>query len=62
VKKLQKVSIQLEKESHGNKTGCFKNKGIRRIIHDGEWWFTIVDNVQALAESAYPRQYLKRMR
>ena len=35
----------------------FQGKGIRRIWHEGEWYFSIVDIVAALTESPTPRQY-----
>ena len=35
----------------------FQDKKIRRIWHNDEWWFSVVDVVQALTESPSPRQY-----
>ena len=35
----------------------FEGKGIRRIWHEGEWYFSVVDVVGALTESPTPRQY-----
>jgi len=29
----------------------FKKKGIRRILHNNEWWFSVVDVCGVLAES-----------
>lgn len=40
----------------------FQNKKIRRILHNGEWWFSVADVVEALTDSVDPRQYIKRMR
>ncbi|MFA7382271.1 MAG: hypothetical protein WC001_02355 [Desulfurivibrionaceae bacterium] len=40
----------------------FKNKEIRRTQHNDEWWFSVADVVQALTDSADPRQYIKKMR
>lgn len=40
----------------------FKNKEIRRTLHNDEWWFSLADVVQALTDSADPRQYIKKMR
>lgn len=39
------------------KLAVFQGKQIRRIIHDGKWWFAIVDVVEVLTESPTPRQY-----
>src|SRR5260370_31930160 len=35
----------------------FKGVEIRKIMHDDEWWFSIVDVVGAVVESANPRRY-----
>jgi len=35
----------------------FQDKKIRRIWHNGEWYFSVVDIVEILAESSAPRQY-----
>lgn len=40
----------------------FKEKEIRRILHNDEWWFVIVDVVSALTDSADLKQYIKKMR
>ncbi|HCC53517.1 MAG TPA: phage antirepressor protein [Desulfobulbaceae bacterium] len=40
----------------------FKNKAIRRNLHNNEWWFSVADVVEALTDSADPRQYIKKMR
>ncbi len=39
------------------KLAVFQGKEIRRIIHEGEWWFAVVDVIEALTESPTPRQY-----
>ena len=39
------------------KIAIFKGKEIRKTIHNGEWWFSIVDVVGALSESANSRRY-----
>ena len=35
----------------------FQDKKIRRIWHDNEWHFSVVDVVEALTDSPSPRQY-----
>jgi DNA-damage-inducible protein D len=40
----------------------FKQQSIRRVLHKGEWWFVIVDIVQALTDSSNPSGYIKDMR
>lgn len=49
-------------ESEIKKIVVFRDKNIRRALHQGEWWFVIVDVVNALTDSANPAGYLKDMR
>ncbi|HEY5236180.1 MAG TPA: Bro-N domain-containing protein [Rhabdochlamydiaceae bacterium] len=46
---------QLE-QSQG-KLVVFEDKKIRRIFHDGEWYFSIIDIVEVLTESSNARRY-----
>jgi len=40
-----------------NKIVVFESKEIRRIWHNEEWFFSVVDVVEVLTESPTPRQY-----
>ena len=40
----------------------FQDKEIRKTLHNGEWWFAIVDVVSALTDSLDPSGYIKDMR
>jgi len=40
----------------------FQGKNIRRVWHNDEWWFSLLDIVNALIDSADPKQYIKKMR
>ncbi len=40
----------------------FKGKQIRPASHNNEWWFSVTDVVEVLADSADPKQYIKKMR
>jgi len=40
----------------------FKGKEIRKVIHNKEWWFVVVDVVEALTDSVQPNGYIKDMR
>src|ERR1700677_197267 len=40
----------------------FKEKEIRRLWHNEEWWFAIVDIIQILTGSVDPAGYVKDMR
>ncbi len=35
----------------------FKGKKIRKIIHENEWYFSVIDVVEALTDSISPRDY-----
>ena len=39
------------------KIALFKGKKIRRIIYQNEWWFSIVDVIEALTGTDRPRKY-----
>jgi len=39
------------------KIALFKGKKIRRIIHQNEWWFSVIDVCEALTGSTIPRRY-----
>ena len=44
------------------KTTLFKGKKIRKIIYQKEWWFSVVDVVEALTDSLKPRDYWYAMK
>ena len=37
----------------------FQGKGIRRVWHEGEWYYSVIDVVGILSESQEPRNYWK---
>jgi len=39
------------------KIAIFKNKEIRKIIHNNEWWFSAIDVIEALTDSNIPKRY-----
>ncbi|MFH0808262.1 MAG: BRO family protein [archaeon] len=45
-----------------NKLIVFENKKIRRVWHEDDWWFSVVDVVGVLSESRNPRDYWYRMK
>jgi hypothetical protein len=40
-----------------DKIAIFKGKKIRRMIHENEWWFSVVDVIEVLTDSLNPRVY-----
>lgn len=44
------------------KIAIFKGREIRKIIHNNEWWFSVVDVVSALTDSNKPRVYWNAMK
>ncbi|MEK7572851.1 MAG: Bro-N domain-containing protein [Patescibacteria group bacterium] len=40
----------------------FKGKNIRKTIYKNEWWFSVVDVIEALTDSANPRDYWFKMK
>ena len=45
-----------------DKIAVFKGKKIRRTIHGNEWWFSVVDVVEALTGSVNSRDYWFKMK
>jgi hypothetical protein len=39
------------------KLAIFKGKEIRRTLHSGEWWFSIIDVIETLTGNERPRKY-----
>ena len=44
------------------KTVVFKGKKIRKTSHEGEWWFSVVDVIEALTDNVNPRDYWFKMK
>ncbi len=45
-----------------NQLAIFEQKPIRRIEHEGDIWFSIVDIIEALTGSASPRKYWTKLK
>ena len=39
------------------KLAIFEGKHIRKVLHEGEWWFAVIDIVEVLTESSIPKRY-----
>ena len=40
----------------------FKGKSIRKTLHNNEWWFSVVDVIEALTDSSQPSKYWTAMK
>ena len=52
----------MQKKIITTKIAIFKGKEIRKIIHNNEWWFSVVDVILALTDSVNPRDYWYKMK
>jgi DNA-damage-inducible protein D len=39
------------------RVAVFEGKHIRKIIHEGGWWFAVIDIVEVLTGSSIPKRY-----
>jgi DNA-damage-inducible protein D len=44
------------------KISIFKGKKIRKLIFNGEWWFSILDIISVLTDSPQPKTYWAKMK
>ena len=44
------------------KTALFKGRQIRKTIHNNEWWFSVVDIIEALTDSTNSNDYWYKMK
>ena len=49
-------------DHEASKLAVFEGKWIRKILHNGSWWFVVEDVVLALIESRDPKQYIQQMK
>jgi hypothetical protein len=40
----------------------FRGQGVRKTLHNNEWWFVVEDVVLALIDSKDPKQYIQRLK
>ena len=40
-----------------SKFALFEGKRIRKVLHEGEWWFSIIDVIEVLVGGDRPRKY-----
>ncbi|MBU0636985.1 hypothetical protein KKH16_02125 [Patescibacteria group bacterium] len=44
------------------KIAIFKGKKVRKTIYKNEWWFSVVDIIEALTDSTQPSKYWTAMK
>lgn len=44
------------------KIALFKGKQIRKTLYNNEWWFSVIDVIEALTDSLNPRDYWYKMK
>src|SRR5579871_1681678 len=49
-------------EHSQDKLAVFEDKHIRRVFHNGEWYFSIIDIVEVLTNSPNPRRYWSNLK
>ncbi|MBL7817620.1 MAG: Bro-N domain-containing protein [Saprospiraceae bacterium] len=47
---------------HSNKIAIFQEQEIRRVWHNEQWYFSVLDVVEVLADTPNPTDYFKKMR
>jgi DNA-damage-inducible protein D len=45
-----------------NKVAIFHGKHIHKILHNGQWWFSIIDVIAVLTDSSIPKRYWSDLR
>lgn len=51
-----------ELEQQSSKIAIFKGQQIRKTIHQGEWYFSVIDIVAVLTASPNPRRYWSNLK
>lgn len=46
-----------DSENMKTKIAIFKGKKVRKTIHKNEWWFSVIDIIEALTDTERPRKY-----
>ena len=62
IRSLTNTGIQGESIMETTKIEVFKGKQVRKTIHNNEWYFSIVDIIEALTDSDNPRNYWNMMK
>lgn len=44
------------------RVAIFEGREIQKTLHNGEWYFSVINIIEVLTESRDPKQYIKKMR
>ena len=58
----KKKKIETREIEPAHKLAVFKGKQIRRLIHNDEWWFSVIDVCGALTGSPDPGAYWRKLK
>lgn len=50
------------KNNESTKIALFQGKQVRRVFHEDEWWFSVIDVIALLTESADPGAYWRKLK
>jgi hypothetical protein len=56
---LKQITLPSEGES---KIDLFRKKGVRKVLHDGEWWFSVKDVLEVLTDTTDGNRYSRDLR
>jgi prophage antirepressor-like protein len=51
------MSKEIQKTEPANHIAFFEGSQIRKVMHEGEWWFAVIDIVELLTDSSIPKRY-----
>jgi len=51
------MSKKIQKTEPANHIAIFEGSQIRKVMHEGEWWFAVIDIVELLTDSSIPKRY-----
>jgi len=54
--------MQKDSQLPMTRIALFKGKKIRKIIHNNEWWFSVVDVVEVLTDSVDAGAYWRKLK
>jgi DNA-damage-inducible protein D len=57
-----KILKAVNMESGDNQLSIFEDKPIRKVLHQGKWYFSIIDIIEILSNSSTPRKYWDKIK